>query len=201
MAGDGDEPYRIPTEPLWHGLRCDGVVSVEGREEQVVYLAFRPLIVCGLHVTEDGQERYDVAWLDRDDVRHTVVLDAATLASASLAEAFPAAVINPRKVTRLVEYLAHCVRVNQDLLLRRRTQVATALGWYGTGAEVFVAGPGRPYAVDDVKNTETWLTGHHSAGSLDGWRAAVWAAQDRTLAQVLIVAGLAAPVLRVVGAA
>jgi hypothetical protein len=196
----GEEPYRVPTDPVWYEVRGDGVVTVEGRDEQVAYLAFRPLLVSGLRVTEDGEERYEVAWLDRDGERRLVVLAAEDVSTANLARAFPAAVINPRRVARLAEYLAHCVRVNEGPLRAGRERVATALGWLGEGTATFVAGPGRPCQVEDVKNAGEWLAGHRPAGELATWRAAVAACQDRPLVLTVVVAGLAAPLLRLVGA-
>lgn len=193
--------------------------SVNGKVYERELIAFRPFVPVQRLKDDQGGVQYTMAWLNSAGAVEKLTLSAKQIASRTLMiAAFPDLVVTSQHATACIEYIAQCVRFNQGWLESRARVSATALGWPLTAAdggsvdvreelglrgavEGFTAGPGRPRAVQDVKNTGAWLSGHRRGGTVDGWARAVEKVKDRPLVQIMVAAALAAPLLRVTGSA
>jgi hypothetical protein len=200
-----EDGYQLPAG---YHLVPEGVVWVHdvgtGKAKKAVsdLIAMRPLLLTTALVDEQGDTRYELAWLSDGNERRTVVVGTRDVSDRTrLLAVFPEVVVTSSTVTAVVEYLAQTLVVNRESLFRRRDRVATALGWYDEKATTFVSGPGQPLTVKDAKNTGPWLRGHRTGGSLRGWVDAVRDCSDRPVVQVIVTAGFAAPLLRLLGAA
>ena len=202
------QPEDVYQLPAGYHLIPEGVTWVHevghGKAKKLVtdLIAMRPLLLTTALVDEQGDTRYELAWLSDGDERRTIVVGTRDVSDRTrLLAVFPEVVVTSSTTTAVVEYLAQTLVVNRESLFRRRDRVATALGWFDEKATTFVGGPGRPLTVKDSKNTGPWLKGHRAGGSLQGWTDAVRACSDRPVVQVLVSAAFAAPLLRLLGAA
>lgn len=189
---DGDG-YLVDRDGVWwrHATR-DGVA--------VDLIAFKPFLPMKRLRDDKGNVLLELTWLTDDNRTRSVTVPATDAADRTkLMKAFPDFVVTSKSATECSQFIGHCLRTNNDWIVSTGEEVATALGWPVTGTDTYVYGSGRPTMVEDVKNTGSWLTWHAQSGTLDAWKAMVYALAERDLVQVMVAAALAAPLLRVTG--
>lgn len=220
-ADAGDLPDDGAPDIPWHegldsfpaGWRCPpgwvvtrSGVSREGREDPntgeagpPVRVAYGPILVTSTYTDPDDQNMADVAWLTDDGrwqtrtVPRLVTRSGKRLLAALGDEGLPAIEQDAKHVER---WLAESERSNRAVI--PALQVARWLGWQGDTSFLASADDAVRYAVRDHRQ-ELAVRAHHRAGTLEGWQRAMAEFAGWPVAQIIVAAAFAAPLLRPLG--
>ncbi|MFC5186986.1 DUF927 domain-containing protein [Actinomadura harenae] len=189
---DGDyvipDPYTVAPDAIWRW-------RIDGPPERV---AWGPVLATKVFTDPDGEELVELAWWHRHRWRIATVPRAIAKSGRMLVRelgnrGLPITEADAKSAER---FLAAVETANTDTI--QEVTIARALGWQADGT--FVAASGHPYEVHGIEHQlQRALEAHREHGSLTGWQTAVKAAQRYPSVAAAIYAGLAAPLLEVLG--
>ncbi|WP_019066160.1 DUF927 domain-containing protein [Streptomyces hokutonensis] len=194
-AEDGDR-YTLNQRGVWRHY----FTSREG--ERRGQIATLPIIVSRQLDDDQGGVSFEVAWINRaGDVKREVVNAETITDHNKLFRVFKDAAVTSANARAFSEYLTLLISHNADWLVKTASQVMTAIGWgpRSTKLATFTAGNGSPHLVQDVRGTGRWLEAFRPEGDLQEWVKMTHDIKDQHVAQVIISAAFAAPLIRVLG--
>jgi hypothetical protein len=163
-------------------------------------VTYGPLFVTRMLATKQGEQWFDLVWLD-DNRTVTRRVDGAVLRSGralvrELGHAgIPVVEADAKPVER---YLAAYLVANRRALGEHRVTVARHLGWQEDDPGVFVTGDGAPWPVEPAEPEQRpALAAHHPKGDLEGWKDAAARTERYPVVRIALSAAFAAPLLKV----
>ncbi|MEV4253201.1 DUF927 domain-containing protein [Spirillospora sp. NPDC049652] len=182
------DPYTVAADAIWRW-------RIDGPPERV---AWGPVLVVRVFCDPDGEELVELAWWHRHHWRSATVPRAIAKSGRMLVRelgnrGLPITEADAKSAER---WLAAVETANTDTI--QEVTIARALGWQADGN--FVAASGRPYEVHGIEpQLQRALEAHREHGSLTGWQNAVQLTERYPAAAMGVYAGLAAPLLQVLG--
>ncbi|WP_433474977.1 DUF927 domain-containing protein [Spirillospora sp. CA-142024] len=182
------EPYTVAPDAVW-------LHTTHGGAERVAWAA---LTVLRVFIDPEGAQMSELSWLDRGRWRSHIVPRSVAKSGRQLVKqlgdlGLPATEADAKAAER---WLAAVEVANQEVI--PEVKIARHLGWQRDGA--FVIADGHPYQLQGVDPQMTRpLEAHRQRGTLSGWQTAVKIAEKYPTVAVGVYAGLAAPLLQVLG--
>ena len=162
-------------------------------------VAYGPILITGTYTDPEDQSMADVAWLTDEGrwqtrtVPRLVTRSGKRLLAALGDEGLPVIEQDAKHVER---WLTESERANRAVIPAR--PVARWLGWQGETSFLASADDAVRYAVRDHRQNLA-VRAHHRAGTLEGWQEAMAELAVWPVAQIIVAAGFAAPLLRPLG--
>lgn len=182
------EPYTIAPDAVW-------LHTAHGGAERIAWAA---LVVLRVFIDPEGAQMTELSWLDRGRWRTHIVARSVAKSGRQLVKqlgdlGLPVTEADAKAAER---WLAAVEVANQDVIPEEK--IARHLGWQRDGA--FVTADGHPYQLQGVEpQMARPLEAHRPRGTLAGWQTAVKTAEKYPPVAVAVYAGLAAPLLQVLG--
>ncbi|MCP2337874.1 DUF927 domain-containing protein [Actinomadura rupiterrae] len=182
------EDYTIAPKAIWRW-------RIDGPPERV---GWGPVLITRIYADPDGEELVELAWWHREHWRTATVARAVAKSGRMLVRelggrGLPFTEADAKSAER---WLAAVEAANTTSI--PEVTIARALGWQADGE--FVAANGQPYQVHGIEpQLQKALEGHREHGSLTGWRNAIQLAQQYPMVAMAVYAGLAAPLLEILG--
>lgn len=188
--------WSITRDGVWREGRPDPDTGEPGTPTRAAY---GPLLVTATFTDPDQQKMADVAWLtDGGAWRSRTVPRLITRSGRRLLTALgdEGLQVIDQDAKHVERWLAESERANRSVI--PALQVARWLGWQDATTFLASAEDAVRYAARDPRQ-ELAVGAHRRAGSLDGWREAIAAMTPWPVAQIILTAGFAAPLLRPLG--
>lgn len=203
LGGRVYEPYAGYVHPYGYHIARERITTIprQGSAAQPKEVAFGPVCISGISEDEQGNEWWELCWLDdRDQWRSTTVPRELATNSRKVhllsGQTLP---VDSTVAVELVKYLSVVRVVNRATLLARKQVVANHLGWLDD--RTFVCADGHPLMVRSrMENAEPFIRPFGPQGTAAAWRQAINQIAGHMRPLTAIYASLAAPLLRVLGA-
>lgn len=185
------DSFKVPTG---YSVDHNGVMYVP-EEGFPVRVAFAPLVIIRIFVDPEGAQSVELAWRTGGRWIHRTMPKALIKSGRKLAQAHgDAGIPIIESAARQVEqWLAAIESLNEEVIPREPQ--ARRLGWQDD--TTFVSSAGTPVPLEPKYPEQApYVAAHHVAGTLAGWQTAVKRLEAHPVMQVVLAAGFAAPLLR-----
>jgi hypothetical protein len=198
LAHDGcplPDGYQIPGD---YEVRPDGIWYLEGRWGPC-RAAWAWLFPVCVYIDPNGNQWLELAWRDERRwvsrlVRRSITKSGRKLITETGDAGMP---VTDSEARDAEKWIAAAEAANHDVISRH--PVARQLGWQADH-KTFVTAQDTPWRVEPKYEAQAAaLTAHRPAGTLAGWQKAIEHARPYPVVRMGIYAGLAAPLLNVLG--
>ncbi|WP_169807947.1 DUF927 domain-containing protein [Actinomadura hibisca] len=182
------EPYTISPDGIW----------IEARNRDPERVTWAPLALTQVFTDPEGEQMVKLVWLNRGRWQSRIIERGKAKSGRMLVKelgnfGLPVTEADAKAAER---WLAAAETTNTNVI--DEVTIARSLGWQADGQ--FVTASGAPYEIHGVDHQlQRALEAHHPRGTLSAWKDAVKLLERYPLATMALYAGLAAPLLEVLG--
>ncbi|GAA1526417.1 hypothetical protein GCM10009678_04810 [Actinomadura kijaniata] len=182
------DPYTISPDGIW----------IEPRNRDPERITWAPLAVTQVFTDPEGEQMVKLVWLNRGRWQWRIIPRGKAKSGRMLVKelgdfGLPVTEADAKAAER---WLAAVETANTDVI--DEVTIARSLGWQADGQ--FVVASGTPYEIHGVEpQLQRALEAHHARGTLSEWQDAIKILGRYPLAAMALYAGLAAPLLEILG--